>query len=499
MAFRRFQGGYKFGTFCCQPKSRLVQAGIPRKVIIPLKQGFGGEVKPLVKTGDKVFAGQIIARDDNSVSSPIHATVNGRVTSIEKRNYFMQEITVALIEGDGTADFRMLEGYSADWGSLSLEKTEELLYLSGVTSLDSEGIPTRFKSSAIFPNEVEDVIIHAADSEPYNMSLKALLLGKNKDHLLAGIRILKKIMPDAKFHLVLNQSGRNIVDWARQAAVEYDWIKVYPVEPRYPQDMPEVLTPSILGREFPYGYSAATLGIVTLTIQTLLSVYEAVAEGRPLIERVIALSGPSWKENLHIKARVGSPLEFIVGDRLKSEGAAKDRLVLNSIMTGHNLNDSSLPIDRTCYQIVGIPENRARELFVFMRPGLNTDSYSRTFLSNWLLWMKKRVDTNMHGEERPCISCGWCEGVCPVGIIPHLLYRQIAALPVNESFMRYGIFNCIDCNLCSYVCPSKISVARSIKDGKQKLVSIGCDKSQCILPKFDLKGAEEYRGVKSIR
>jgi heterodisulfide reductase subunit C len=147
--------------------------------------------------------------------------------------------------------------------------------------------------------------------------------------------------------------------------------------------------------------------------------------------------------------------------------------------------------------LIALPDDSRRLPFAFARPGLHNESFSRSFVPAWLP-VKKVANTNRHGEERPCIQCGWCARACPVRIIPHLIYRQ-GRLAVDETLVRYNIFNCIDCNICSLVCPSKIALARSIADTKNKLLEVGCDNSSCVVPKFDLKGIEDYKGVKSIR
>jgi len=491
---KTFRGGYSFKRFVGQPSEELAALAVPRKVMIPLAQGFGSPLEPQVKVGDKVAAGQIIARDDSKISSPIHASISGKVVGIEKRNYFKREVTMVMIEGDGAEDFQRLEGYSSNWEKLPSELLEELLYKSGVTSLDRQGIPTRFKSSLISPREVEDLIIHGIESEAYNTSLEVLLRGKGLYAFVEGIKILKTIMPQAKVHLALNRNRKEIIERVKKLTTNLENFNLYPLAPKYPQGYDEVLVPTLLGKKFPYGYSAANIGIIILNVQAVLQVFEAVAEGKPLIERTVALCGPSFKRPRHLKVRVGTPLNFLLKDELR-EGPV--RVVMNSLLTGPELKDLSLSIDRTFMQIIALPEGKERELLAFLRSGLNSDSYSRTFLSNFFR-TPKQVTTNRYGEERPCIQCGYCLEVCPVGILPTLLDRY-RRLGINETLMRYGIFNCIECNLCSYVCPSKITLAENLKNAKAKLIEIGCDHSLCILPKFNLIGLEEYKGVKATR
>lgn len=494
MRARSFPGGYKFRKFGGQTSDELITLPVPKKVIIPILQGFGISPKLSVLKGDSVYAGQIIGCDDNSISSPVHSSINGRVKAIEKINYFNREISMIIIEGDGSESYTRIKGHSKNWEQLPCLKIEELLYKSGVTSLDRQGIPTHFKTSAIMPEQVENLIIHWAGSEAYNLSLDLLLKGKNLFNFVEGVKILKKIMPGANVHLVLNKKKKEIIERLKKLTTHLEEFKIYPVIAKYPQGYDEVLVPTILNKAFPYGFSAANIGIVVLNIRAVLHVFEAVTEGKPLIERVVALCGPCFKENTHVKARVGTPLDYILKEWLKE---TRCRVVSKSLLTGFALKDHSLPIDRTFSQIIAIPDNNQREAFAFARLGVRRDSHSRSFLSSYI-GTEKILDTNIHGEERACIQCGYCADVCPARIIPNLLYR-LSKVSVNEALMRYRIFNCFECNLCSYVCPSKIPLAMNLKNAKKKLIDIGCDNYICIRPKFDLKGLEEYRGVKVIR
>lgn len=468
MKSKTFSGGYCFKGFEAQPEEKLTILKIPPYVVIPLFQGDGNARKFPVAIGDKVSAGQIIARDDTARSSPVLSSVNGKVEKIEKLNYFNREVTAVTIKSDGSDTYRKIKGYSSQWEKLSNTSIEELLYQSGVTSLDIEGIPTHLKTSFIMPEEVEHIIIHRTDDELYNPSLNILLKGQNSSNFIEGVQILKKIMPQADIHIAINNEKQNIIE---QLAKLTQRSTVHPVAPKYPQHYPEVLVKTILNREFPYGYSAAHIGVVVLSIQTILHVFEAVAEGKPLIERVIALCGPSFKENIHIKARIGTPVEFICKNLLKE---IPSRIILNSLVAGVEINNLLLPVDKTYSQIIAIPDNKERELFAFIRPGLKKDSYSYSFLSS-LYRRNKKCDANLHGEERPCVFCNFCQDVCPVKIIPHLLHHYIEKDLVDEALIPLGIFNCIECNLCSYVCTSKTPLSESLKTGKLKLKDMGCD------------------------
>ncbi len=217
---RKFTGGYVFRNFKGEPSDKLVIHTIPEKVIIPLKQGFGNEVIPIVKKSDYVTAGQIIGIDNQSTSSPVCSTVNGTVESIKKTEYHGISTQTVIIESDGTPEFKPNKAAAPEWKNLSGEKLEEILYFTGVTSLGRSGIPTRHKSSAILPDEVEHIIIDGVQSDIYNLSLSLFLAEENLDNFFEGIDILKTIMPQACVHIAINKLQKAIINRMDQSGAD---------------------------------------------------------------------------------------------------------------------------------------------------------------------------------------------------------------------------------------------------------------------------------------
>ncbi len=168
--------------------------------------------------------------------------------------------------------------------------------------------------------------------------------------------------------------------------------------------------------------------------------------------------------------RIGATLEHLAQDRVDANKTI--RFVQNSPLNGMSLPELSLPVDRQCASIIALPDEIDEKFLGFIWPGAKKDSYSHTFLSSLSVFTKE-CSTNAHGDERPCVSCAYCDEVCPAKIIPHLISKYVERDLISETLLRLRIFDCVECNLCSYVCLSKIPVARLIKEGKDKLIEEG--------------------------
>lgn len=488
-----FGGGHRFRNFAGQPEERVLDVGLPQSALVPLQSGLGVPNEPLVKVGQAVVAGQVIGRNDAAVCSPVHAPVNGTVKGIETVNLRGRAVRCVALSTTPGVGWQALDGHSERWQSVESAKVEELLYLSGATALSPEGVPTRFRSSSIAPDSVTDVIVHHTNCEPFDLSAELLLAGREGE-FAAGIAILSRVLAKARFHVALDARLGALGGRIERALAELKFnAALKPVQARYPQSAPEMLVHVVLGREFPFGYPASSIGVITLDFPGVLAAFEAVTAGKPVIERLVAFGGPSASGSVHLRARVGTPLQILLGGRLGPDA----RVVLDSALAGHAADDLSVPLERTTSRVMALTESTRRAPLAWARPGLHRESWSRAFAA-WYTDAQKTADTNLHGDERPCVQCGWCARVCPVRIIPSLIHRHLR-VGVSEELVRYNVFNCIDCNLCTFVCPSKIPLAEHVMKAKSDLLAVGCDNSSCIVPKFDLRGVEEYKGVKSVR
>ncbi len=503
----RLKKGYQFKNFKGAPVADAVRLEPAPQIVIPLKQGNGETLTPLVKTEDRVKAGQIIARDDTVFGSPIHASVAGEITETKKITYMGEKKVPALvIRPDDNQEESILDGCSREWQNLSRNKIEELLYLSGTAGLGNDGIPTSFNSSFIDPDDVKDIIIHNTESDLWEPLLTALLgntaalekpagddgEGESRlDQFVEGLGILQKLFPEAVVHLVLNKQNTDLLS-ALEAKLKSDFVQgrvnLLAVGSTYPQGMEPLLVQTALRKPFPHGFKAINMGVVILDVQAVLHAFAAVSAGRSVTERTVALAGPGFTENVHVRVKVGTPLLDII----KQYGAndKQYRYIRNSALRGEQIDDTDTPLDRRILTIVALREAVEGEPLAFALPGFRKDSISNTFFSLFTPF-KKNIDTNLRGEKRACINCGFCVEVCPAEILPNLIHRHVERGMITETLVRFGIFSCIDCNLCTYVCTSKISLAALIKEGKEKLKEEGFTQEKKMIREFDLKGVEQ--------
>jgi len=508
-----FKGGHYFGRFEGTPRGRIQSAPLPPRAIIFLKQGFGEAVTPLVKEGDKVLAGQIIGRDDEKLSTPVHSSISGVVKKIEERPHPLGGFSKAIIiESDGKDDWQLLERSSINFERMSPDEVGLILYQAGVTDGGKCGFPTSFKSSPANPSRIKYLLINAIETEPY-LEADNQLLYEEFEKFVTGIKILRSVLGNVAVHIGIGYNRPRIIEELEILFEYHDWLHIHPLRPKYPQGDDEVLIRTLLGLRVPSGGYAVDSGAVVCDVQHAVAAYEAVIEGRPFIERVISVGGSAVAEPVNLKVRVGTPLGEIIHKQVKVSEPA--RIIVGGVMRGLAQNDHAkltelerqltelearlktaaaeekmalapqlnklrtarrelserikfameAPITRNTPAVIALSE-AAKELMPVAGPGFDKDSFTKAFFS--LPWVTKKASTSLNGLPRPCVKCGYCTDVCPSNLVP-IMIAEFSTQDMLLEAQELDIFACIECGLCTYVCPSKIPVMTQILEGKRKI------------------------------
>ncbi len=334
----------------------------------------------------------------------------------------------------------------------------------------------------IDPAQVKDIIISAVEVEPYDLPNASLFDELSKTRFVDGLKAIRESYGKARIILAIGENQDELIQTFSGIADNVSWLNVYSITSKYPANLKELLVPTILDKKYPVGYAPAHIGALFLKVTDVLQVARVVSEAKPMDTVTFALAGPGWKENLVLQAPVGTKVKDITDSYLLD---AEMRIIHNSVITGTiRTGEDVITFDTTA--LIALPEDKRRQTLYFLRAGKNSDSFSNTFISKLMPKAEKVATTSVQGERRACVSCTYCQNVCPVGLIPHLLHKHVDKEIYNKRLAEYKIFDCIECGLCDYVCPSKIEVSSDIKKGKIGLEKEGISHINYLLPNVDM-------------
>lgn len=464
-----FKGGHYFSRFEGRPKAGIKVLRPPKKVSLPLRQvGFvraersklWATPKPLVQTGDAVKVGQIIARDDAALCSPVHAPISGKVTNVASQNHpFGGQTQVIVIEADGKDTWVPIEPKADTFTQMSSDEVAQLLYEAGVSGLGSEGFPTPSNSSPAQAGQIKHLVINAIDTEPYFEGNDELLY-EAFDKFVGGLKVLRHALGNVEVHIGIGWNKPRLIEEI-QDRIPQEWCYVHPLKTKYPQGEDEVLLRTMLELRVPASGAPSDVGCLVCDVQQAVSAYEAVLEGRPMVDRVVSVAGSALHEPANVRVRIGTPLSDFV--KLKEAGTT----VLGGVMRGVAVDDlQAASVLRDTKAIVALRQPK-KALNAVTELGFRRDSYTNVYLS--VPGVEKIADVGLHGMERPCLRCGYCFDVCPQNLAP-IVIADYARAEKLEDAVSLDMGACIECGLCSYVCPSKIPVMSRIQDGKRALL-----------------------------
>lgn len=406
-------------------------AAVPSTLVIPLAQHVGAPAEPVVAVGERVLAGQLVAKARGAVSANVHASSSGTVTAIGPRavqHPSGMPQTCIVIETDGRDEWVPRTGIP-DWTACTPDALREVIRIAGIAGLGGAGFPTAVKLAPRAP--VQQLILNAVECEPY-ITADDRLMRERAPGIIEGLRILQHVTGAAEVLVGIEDNKPEAIAAMRAAAADTG-IDILVVPTKYPSGGEKQLIQNLTGKEVPSGGLPADVGVVCHNTGTAWAVWRAVVHGEPLVSRIVTLTGEAlaWRGN--VEARIGTP----VADLLREAGldaSRLHRLVMGGPMMGFTVTDTAAPLVKTTNCLLAAT---AREL----------------------------PDP---APEQPCIRCGACAEACPASLLPQQLYWFSRSGELDKA-RDHHLMDCIECGACAYVCPSSIPLVQYYRHAKGEI------------------------------
>jgi len=409
--------------------SSITETRPPKIVVIPLSQHAGAPCKPVVSIGQEVKKGEMIGEPGGFVSAPVHASVSGKVVAIgEFMNAMGRMVNSVVIENNKKEEWTTLKD-NPDYLNLSADELKEKIKAAGIVGLGGAAFPAAVKLSPPKEKPIDAVVINGAECEPYLTADYRLMLEKPKE-IVEGLKILMKVLGVKKGYVGIENNKPDAVSKMKEAAQGESNIEILALEVKYPQGAEKMLIKAILGRAVPARGLPMDVGVVVQNVGTALAMYEASRFGKPLIERVVTVTGEGIKEPRNLMVRIGTKVSDLVEEcgGFKTEVA---KVIAGGPMMGFALSSLDVPVTKGTSGILVLPEEGV-----------------------------------MHAEDYgPCIRCGRCIDVCPMGLMPSML-SVLSEKGHYEETKEYNLFDCFECGSCAFVCPSKRPIVQLVRLAK---------------------------------
>ena len=410
--------------------SAPVRLPVPKTVSIPMSMHIGRPAKPVVKRGDAVKVGQLIAEADGYISAPIHSGVSGKVQKIDEMTTAMgAKVPVIVIETDGLQE---LSETVQPPDVHDVESFVAAVKQSGSVGLGGAGFPTFVKFSINGDLSVLDaVVINAAECEPYITSDTRTLVDRAED-VFAGIDLIKKYLKVKRFVIGIEGNKPEAIAKAQALAAKTDGVEVQVLPPMYPQGGEKVLVYNTLGRMIPQGGLPLDVGVVVINVTTLAFIAKYIETGMPLVEKCVTVDGSAVKEPKNVIVPIGTS----IADLLEAAGGCKSepaKVLYGGPMMGIAVPDLSAPVLKNTNAIIAMDAKEAQP-----------------------------------PKTTPCINCGACLNHCPLRLDPRAIAQAYKKGEAQE-LKALCVDLCMECGCCSYVCPAKRHSVQTNKLAKGKL------------------------------
>ncbi len=417
----------------------IEKLAVPKELVIPVSQHIGAPAKVIVSKDQLVKIGQIIAEKNGFISANVVSPVSGVIKSIEQRMTaagFKQECII--IENNFSEEYlEEIKNIAASPEAVEkadITKIAAMVERAGIVGMGGAAFPTSVKLSPPPDTKIDTIILNGVECEPYLTADDRIMI-EDAEKIVAGLALLMKKFSEnseVKGYIGIEANKPAAIAKMTETAAKYKNIAVVALALKYPQGGEKQLVNAITGRVVPSGKLPGTVGCLVQNVATAAAIYDAVVNNKPLIDRVVTVTGDGIKEKKNLLVRFGtsftSLMDFCGGI---TDDAAM--LICGGPMMGKALQTSEVPVTKG---VSGIIVLTATEANLF--------------------------------EEEPCIRCGRCVDVCPMGLYPSLLARYIEVGDYKK-LEEQGILDCIECGSCNYICAGHNQLVQNIKVGKVKV------------------------------
>lgn len=411
-------------------RKSIVRFDTPNEVVIPLSQHIGAPCTPIVNVGEPVFVGQKIGDSDAPLSVPVHSSVSGVVTAIEKRNHStLNECMAVVIDNDGfyrkASDIKPID-------ISGLTKAEILSHIrqSGIVGMGGATFPTFVKLNIPDGKKIDTVLVNGAECEPYLTADHRLMLEYGVD-IAEGLKIVMDILDAPKGIIAIEDNKKDAFLNMEKVCAEKENIKAVMLKTKYPQGSEKQLIDAVLKRKVKSGGLPADVGVVVLNVASVREIYRYFKTGLPLVERVVTVSGSGVKNPQNLLVKIGTPFSAIA-DYVGIKRSVK-KVIAGGPMMGMSQYSLDVPVMKGTSGILFLTEEDAKEY-----------------------------------TEGVCIRCGRCVDACPMRLMPFMI-TEYSKINDFDNAVKYGLRDCMECGTCSYVCPQRRYLVQSIRTAKAKM------------------------------
>ncbi|WP_347282271.1 electron transport complex subunit RsxC [uncultured Alistipes sp.] len=422
---------------------------LPETVMIPLAQHIGAPAVAKVAKGDKVLTGQLIAEAGSFMSANIHSPVSGTVAAVDMQpngQGLRQMMITIRREGDEWAEGIDRSETLVKECSLSAEQIIAKIKDAGIVGMGGATFPTHVKLSVPPGKKADALIINGVECEPYLTSDHRTML-EHGEELLVGVSILMKAIGVDRAFIGIENNKPDAIAHLSKLVKEYHGVEVVPLKVRYPQGGEKQLIAAVTGRQVPPPPALPIdVGAVVCNASTTLAVYYAVQKNKPLIERVVTITGKSVKEPKNLLMRMGTPIQSLI-DAAGGLPADAGKVINGGPMMGRAMVNLASPVTKGCSGITVLSGRDA-----------------------------------VRREASQCIKCAKCVAACPMGLEPYYLSKMTQKTNWDELEAQM-ITSCIECGCCQSTCPSYLPLLDWIRLGKQSVMGIIRQRAAAAAPK----------------